>query len=148
MHQAIATIPAHKSAVSDLKFFQAPPDSPSSSSESYPQTAVPRAFSNFPIFNGGVKKEEDADDVSHDAPMAVENGAGGEDKPDFPISGSFLVSSGFDGFIKVWSADDWQLVRQMSNDSQGKVMAVDVSSGTSLPLLFPIISVVVLRWLG
>ncbi|GAA5857440.1 hypothetical protein JCM8547_009274 [Rhodosporidiobolus lusitaniae] len=130
MHQAIATIPAHKSAVSDLKFFQAPA---SSSAEAYPLTATPRAFQQFPVFNGsggeGVKKEENPDDVSMDKDeKPLENGAGGDDKPDFPASGSFLVSSGYDGFVKVWSADDWQLVRALSNDQQGKVMAVDVSS--------------------
>lgn len=87
----------------------------------------------MPAFNGGVKKEED-DDASGDKMVTEQNGGGGDEKPDFPVSGSFLVSSGFDGFIKVWSADDWQLVRQMSNDSQGKIMAVDVSSGA---LSFP-----------
>ncbi|GAA5835683.1 hypothetical protein JCM11251_002997 [Rhodosporidiobolus azoricus] len=128
MHQAIATIPGHKSAVSDLKFFNAPPRG---SSEEYPLTEVPRAFAGLPVFTGKgenpdqsgdkeVKKEEG--DVKMEGIEAV-----GE-KPDFPVSGSFLVSSGFDGFVKVWSADDWQLVRALSNDQQGKVMAVDVSS--------------------
>jgi len=29
--------------------------------------------------------------------------------------------------VKIWSADDWQLVKTLSGDS-GKVMSVDVSS--------------------
>ncbi|BGP16041.1 hypothetical protein JCM10213_006823 [Rhodosporidiobolus nylandii] len=126
MHQAIATIPGHKSAVSDLKFFQAP--ALPASQDAYPQTAVPRAFAGMPVFDpsAAIKKEEDEADVSGDK-MPVENGADSE-KPDFPVSGSFLVTSGFDGYVKVWSADDWQQVRALSNDSQGKVMAVDVSS--------------------
>lgn len=66
-------------------------------------------------------------DKSHDADasMAVE----GEEKPDYPISGSFLVSGGYDGMVKVWSADDWQQVKRMTSDQSGKIMSVDVSSG-------------------
>ncbi|GAA5980384.1 hypothetical protein JCM21900_002629, partial [Sporobolomyces salmonicolor] len=113
-HQAIATIPAHKSAVSDLKFFQAPP------SASYPTTAVPRAFSGLPIFQGETTDPDASGDTAEEANR--------EDKPDFPVSGSFLVSSGYDGYVKIWSADDWQQVRALSNDQSGKVMSVDVSS--------------------
>ncbi|GAA5965141.1 hypothetical protein JCM8115_006677 [Rhodotorula mucilaginosa] len=128
MHQAIATIPAHKSAVSDLKFFQAPPKA-----NAYPDCELPRAFAPLPIFAG---EEEQSADVTGDktaaAPNAgtgTSNGSNGTmEKPDFPVSGSFLVSSGFDGYVKVWSADDWQLVRALSNDKSGKVMSVDVSS--------------------
>lgn len=129
MHQAIATIPAHKSAVSDLKFFQAPPKA-----NAYPDCELPRAFAPLPIFAG---EEEQSADVSGDkatpsnAGTGTSNGSNGTmEKPDFPLSGSFLVSSGFDGYVKVWSADDWQLVRALSNDKSGKVMSVDVSSGT------------------
>ncbi|POY71785.1 hypothetical protein BMF94_5146 [Rhodotorula taiwanensis] len=114
MHQAIATIPAHKSAVSDLKFFQAPPKA-----QSYPDCDLPRAFQPLSIFEGAGENGTSAE--------AASNGAADE-KPDFPLSGSFLVSSGFDGFVKVWSADDWQQVRALSNDQSGKVMSVDVSS--------------------
>ncbi|CEQ40267.1 SPOSA6832_01870, partial [Sporobolomyces salmonicolor] len=113
-HQAIATIPAHKSAVSDLKFFQASP------SASYPTTAVPRAFSGLPIFQGETTDPDASGDTAEEANR--------EDKPDFPVSGSFLVSSGYDGYVKIWSADDWQQVRALSNDQSGKVMSVDVSS--------------------
>ncbi|CCO29046.1 U4/U6 small nuclear ribonucleoprotein PRP4 [Rhizoctonia solani AG-1 IB] len=43
-----------------------------------------------------------------------------------PVPGLFLVSSGYDGMVKVWSADDWQLVKSMSADA-GKVMSADIS---------------------
>ncbi|GAA5943438.1 U4/U6-U5 snRNP complex subunit PRP4 [Sporobolomyces koalae] len=125
-HKAIATIPGHKSAISDLKFFQAEklPDL------SYPDTKVPRAFEDLEIFkdvsNDHVKKEEE--DVEMSLNGATPHANGRNDKPDFPVSGSFLVSSGYDGYVKVWSADDWQQVRSLSNDSSGKVMSCDVSS--------------------
>ncbi|GAA5910966.1 hypothetical protein JCM6882_006732 [Rhodosporidiobolus microsporus] len=129
MHQAIATIPGHKSAVSDLKFFNAPPRADSSE---YPLTDVPRAFAGLPALNESAKGSEEAKvDESGDKEVKKEEDVKMEvegEKADFPVSGSFLVSSGFDGFVKVWSADDWQQVRALSNDQQGKVMAVDVSS--------------------
>lgn len=121
MHQAIATIPAHKSAVSDLKFFQAPPKA-----GAYPDCELPRAFKPLPIF------ADTAAENGSTSGSAAPNGA--EEKPDFPVSGSFLVSSGFDGYVKVWSADDWQQVRALSNDQSGKVMSVDVSNGESLAI--------------
>lgn len=128
MHQAIATIPAHKSAVSDLKFFQAPPKA-----NAYPDCELPRAFAPLPIFAGEEERSADDKAPAPNAGTGTSNGSNGTmEKPDFPVSGSFLVSSGFDGYVKVWSADDWQLVRALSNDKSGKVMSVDVSSGTLL----------------
>jgi U4/U6 small nuclear ribonucleoprotein PRP4 len=44
------------------------------------------------------------------------------------ISGLYLVSSGYDGFVNIWSADDWNLLKSLAGHD-GKVMAVDVSSG-------------------
>jgi len=42
--------------------------------------------------------------------------------------GLYLVSSGYDGTVKIWSADEWQLAKTLSTDA-GKVMTVDVSPG-------------------
>lgn len=46
-------------------------------------------------------------------------------------SGLFFASSGYDGLVKLWSADDWQLLRTLSTDA-GKVMSVDISSDGKL----------------
>lgn len=102
--KSIYTIPAHKSAVSDLKFFTTSGNQ-----------GVPRAFANVPSFSDKARN-----------PVEVEG-----EKVDYPLDGSFLVSSGYDGAVKVWSADDWQHVKTLSNDAAGKVMSVDVSSGES-----------------
>lgn len=40
-------------------------------------------------------------------------------------SGLYLVTSGYDSTVKIWSSDDWQLVKAVTTDS-GKVMGVDV----------------------
>jgi len=64
---------------------------------------------------------EASPDKSHDhnAPLS-------EEEWDYR-SGLFFASSGYDGFVKLWSADDWQLLKTMSTDA-GKVMSVDVTS--------------------
>lgn len=46
-------------------------------------------------------------------------------------SGLYLASAGYDGFVKLWSADDWQLLRTLPTDG-GKVMSVDLSSDAKL----------------
>jgi U4/U6 small nuclear ribonucleoprotein PRP4 len=46
-------------------------------------------------------------------------------------SGLYLVSGGYDGLVKIWSADDWQLLRTLTTDAS-KVMSVDFSSDTKL----------------
>ena len=42
-------------------------------------------------------------------------------------SGLFFASAGYDGLVKLWSADDWQLLRTLSTDA-GKVMSCDITS--------------------
>jgi len=98
--RALHTIPAHLSTVSDVKFFR-------------------RA----------VASTRPSEDVSMGSPSGKQNGA----EPVYPAeddqltSGLYLASSGYDGQVKIWSADDWQLVRSLSTDA-GKVMSVDISS--------------------
>lgn len=101
------TIPAHKSLVSDLKFFRAANERP-----------------DFVAPPPAVKKEEDTSaemDVSLDATPAP--------LPSSSVnrSGLYLVSSGYDSTVKIWSSDDWQLVKSINTDS-GKVMGVDIDS--------------------
>ncbi|CAG8711477.1 13325_t:CDS:1, partial [Dentiscutata heterogama] len=43
------------------------------------------------------------------------------------ISGLYLASCGYDGFVNIWSADDWSLLKILAGHD-GKVMAVDISS--------------------
>lgn len=109
--KSIYTIPAHKSSVSDVKFFHT-----SSSPLPTGSTPVPRGFAKLPAL---------ADDVRD--PLEKDG-----EKVDMPLTGSFLVSSGYDGLIKVWSADDWQLIKSMTSDAAGKVMSADISPGEFL----------------
>ncbi|EIW79361.1 WD40 repeat-like protein [Coniophora puteana RWD-64-598 SS2] len=46
-------------------------------------------------------------------------------------SGLYFASAGYDGLVKLWSADDWQLLRTLATDA-GKVMSVDLTSDAQL----------------
>lgn len=91
---------------------------------------LPRGFEKLDVFAAEVKSEVDK---SHDGSEPE----GEEEKADYPLTGSFLVSGGYDGVVKVWSADDWQQVKSMTSDAAGKVMSVDVSAGESARALCP-----------
>ncbi|KDN48451.1 RNA processing-related protein [Tilletiaria anomala UBC 951] len=126
--KTIYTIPAHKSSVSDVRFFRAAEER--------------RQLLGFGLFNGAAPREsknggEGAMDV--DLSSAPLNGtSSANEEPQLTLSGLYLATAGYDGFLKVWSADDWQLMRSLSGDA-GKVMSVDISSGEEryfgLPLL-------------
>jgi len=48
-------------------------------------------------------------------------------------SGMYLVSSSFDGTVKIWSEGDWKLLKTLEGH-EGKIMSVDISPG--LPYIF------------
>ncbi|KAI9619276.1 hypothetical protein H4Q26_011959 [Puccinia striiformis f. sp. tritici PST-130] len=58
--------------------------------------------------------------------VKLEEGASNENEVEVPLSGLYLASSGYDGYVKLWSADDWQLIKAMSSEAGGRVMSVDV----------------------
>jgi U4/U6 small nuclear ribonucleoprotein PRP4 len=60
-------------------------------------------------------------DCPHNTPTLDEQG-----KPQPQQRGSWLVSTGFDGVVKVWSADDFILQKKLEGH-QGKGMSCDVS---------------------
>ncbi len=45
--------------------------------------------------------------------------------------GLYLASAGYDGLVKLWSADDWQLLTTLQTDGS-KVMSVDLSADSRL----------------
>jgi U4/U6 small nuclear ribonucleoprotein PRP4 len=112
--KAIYTIPAHLSNVSDIRFFYANDLFFKSSS---------------PASDVAMNGTDVNDDLSHDTPDSAD--AGNQMEEWRYRSGLFFASSGYDGFVKLWSADDWQLLRTLSTDA-GKVMSVDISSDGNL----------------
>lgn len=105
--KAVYTIPAHLSNVSDIRFFRG--------------DALPSKPTSGDVQMNGADEDEDQ---MHDIPEA--------DLEEWKYrSGLYLASSGYDGLVKLWSADDWQLLRSLSTDA-GKVMSVDLSADAKL----------------
>lgn len=119
--KALYTIPAHLSNVSDVRFFRADDISftPfSNSSTSTPDTP-------------DVDMSGDIDGKETPAPETkIVNGITTEEEWKYR-SGLYLASAGYDGLVKLWSADDWQLLRTLPTDG-GKVMSCDLSSDGKL----------------
>ncbi|KAF8673466.1 pre-mRNA processing factor 4 (PRP4) like [Rhizoctonia solani] len=121
--RALYTIGAHTSIVSDVSFYR-----PLATGDIFTDIARSSSSTDVKIEDGedGSKMEEDkpaiTDEIMDDRIPSKPVG-----NLHLPIPGLFLVSSGYDGMVKVWSADDWQLVKAMSADA-GKVMSADISS--------------------
>jgi U4/U6 small nuclear ribonucleoprotein PRP4 len=104
------TIPAHTSNVSDVRFFHA--NDLHFRSSSKPSSA-------------DVDMKDDS--TPDERPAPSENETKWTEEEWKYRSGLYFASSGYDGLVKIWSADDWQLLRTLSTDA-GKVMSVDISS--------------------
>lgn len=104
--KAMYTIPAHLSNVSDVRFFYADELPPV-------QAAAPDV-----VMNGTEESDPDVKPIDSEIDKAVEEWK--------YRSGLYLASGGYDGLVKLWSADDWQLLRTLPTDG-GKVMSVDLS---------------------
>ncbi|KAK7061013.1 hypothetical protein VNI00_000748 [Paramarasmius palmivorus] len=102
--KSLYTIPAHLSNVADIKFFR------------------PNDNLSKPEANGDVEMANP--DISTDTKSA--SSFTPEEERRYR-SGLFFASAGYDGLVKIWSADDWQLLRTLTTDA-GKVMSVDIAS--------------------
>ena len=100
--KASYTIPAHRSNVSDVRFFRR--------AEGWKPPVMDEVMD---------EAEEDPDTRAND--VDLENG-----QEDLYKGGLYMASAGYDGLVKLWSADDWQLLRTLTTDA-GKVMSVDLS---------------------
>lgn len=112
-------MPAHKSSVSDVRFFRASNENP----------FVALGAETLGDENGAANGKSEGMDVDGEEEADGEKEEK-EPKPapetPLPRSGLFLVTGGFDGHVRVWSADEWALVRDLATDA-GKVMSADVS---------------------
>ena len=115
--RALYTIPAHRSNVADVRFFR------STELPKYTQNDV--EMTDTVSQNGTPAPDDEGDpDASTDKAKEVEQEA-------MYRSGLYFASAGYDGLVKLWSADDWQLLRTLSTDA-GKVMSVDLSTDGKL----------------
>ncbi|SAM85684.1 related to PRP4-U4/U6 small nuclear ribonucleoprotein [Ustilago bromivora] len=65
--------------------------------------------------------------LSHRKQPFAESNAEEQQEHAISSNGLYLATSGYDGMVRVWSADDWQLLTTLSGDT-GRVMSVDISS--------------------
>ncbi|KAG6813884.1 hypothetical protein H0H92_006291 [Tricholoma furcatifolium] len=108
--KSLYTIPAHLSNVSDIRFFHA--------NDLFFKPA-PQSTSN----DVDMDADKSSDPPQQDTTALLEEWR--------YRSGLFFASAGYDGLVKLWSADDWQLLRTLSTDA-GKVMSVDISHDGNL----------------
>jgi U4/U6 small nuclear ribonucleoprotein PRP4 len=127
--KALYTIPAHLSNVSDVRFFR--------SDGSIPAHIVQRQASGPTQTNGIVEESEESnadegkDDSAPPPPMTVEQKQEALAQEWRYRPGLYFASAGYDGFVKIWSADDWQLLTTLQTDGS-KVMSVDLSTDSKL----------------
>ena len=127
--KALYTIPAHLSNVSDVRFFR--------SDGSIPAHIIQRQASSPTHLNGIVEESEESngdegkDDAAPPQPMTVEQKQEALAQEWRYRPGLYFASAGYDGFVKIWSADDWQLLTTLQTDGS-KVMSVDLSTDSKL----------------
>ncbi len=114
--KALYTIPAHLSNVADVRFF-------------YAQDTPVLTALHPPTDTNDVDM-----DATQDKPSADSKGETNTATPEEQWkyrSGLYLASAGYDRLVKLWSADDWQLLRTLPTDG-GQVMSVDLSKDAKL----------------
>ena len=127
--KALYTIPAHLSNVSDVRFFR--------SDGSIPAHIVQRQASSPTHINGTIEESEESngdegkDDSAPPPPMTAEQKQEALAQEWRYRPGLYFASAGYDGVVKIWSADDWQLLTTLQTDGS-KVMSVDLSTDSKL----------------
>ncbi|KAA1475472.1 U4/U6 snRNP-specific spliceosomal protein [Dentipellis sp. KUC8613] len=135
--KALYTIPAHLSNVADVRFFRSDGALPAHLAAASTSTAT-TAPTGTPT-----PQPDDAMDGSAPSTPAPEAAKADADATEAQTQtpaqeherleqewhyrpGLYLASAGYDGVVKVWSADDWQLLTTLQTDGS-KAMSVDLS---------------------
>ncbi|KAH9823311.1 serine/threonine-protein kinase PRP4 [Melampsora americana] len=129
--KAVYTIPAHLSSVSDVRFFKITPNTkfkfPFTLDLDSKEKEAKRSAANYLTGQTLKQEEEEKEEIDRKVLEGEGEGEGKGEEVEVPLSGMYLASCGYDGFVKVWSADDWQLVKALSSEAGGKVMSVDIA---------------------
>nr|XP_018265798.1 U4/U6 small nuclear ribonucleoprotein PRP4 [Kwoniella dejecticola CBS 10117]OBR87956.1 U4/U6 small nuclear ribonucleoprotein PRP4 [Kwoniella dejecticola CBS 10117] len=136
-------IPAHKSSVSDVRFFKSSSeissigingDLPLSGTVKggVTDSTLMEVDQDKSDDNDNVVQEEEEDvkpNINGNANGSTSTSTGTRTEPIEGLnrSGLFLITSGFDCNVRIWSSDEWSLIKNLPTDS-GKVMSVDISS--------------------
>ena len=127
--KALYTIPAHLSNVSDVRFFRSDGTIPAHIVQR--QASDPTHVNSIVEEPGESNDDESKDDSAPPPPMTEEQKQEALAQEWRYRPGLYLASAGYDGFVKLWSADDWQLLMTLQTDGS-KVMSVDLSTDSKL----------------
>ncbi|KAF8475189.1 U4/U6 snRNP-specific spliceosomal protein [Russula ochroleuca] len=127
--KALYTIPAHLSNVSDVRFFRSDGNIPAHIMQR--QASDPTHVNSIVEEPGESNDDEVKDDSAPPPPMTEEQKQEALAQEWRYRPGLYLASAGYDGFVKIWSADDWQLLTTLQTDGS-KVMSVDLSTDSKL----------------
>lgn len=131
--KALYTIPAHVNNVSDVRFFRS-------------DGTIPSWVSALPAsepMNGVIPTADPTSTSTHEPPSKEGTATPAPTSASVPYTaenlaqewryrpGLYMASAGYDGVVKLWSADDWQLLTTLQTDGS-KVMSVDLSSDAKL----------------
>lgn len=122
------TIPAHLSNVSDVRFFRSDGTIPAH---------IARQQPNGPADADGMDEDSEQPNGDEGQEDSVPQPMTAEQKEEALAQewryrpGLYLASAGYDGLVKLWSADDWQLLTTLQTDGS-KVMSVDLSTDSRL----------------
>lgn len=94
------TIPAHTKLISDLKFFK----------------------------QGNNKMNSIANDSDSDNDIDIDINININERDMNSSSSTFLISSSYDGCIKIWAADSWIKVKTLRGHIDNKIMSCDINS--------------------
>jgi U4/U6 small nuclear ribonucleoprotein PRP4 len=127
--KALYTIPAHLSNVSDVRFFRSDGTIPAHILQR--QASDPTHVNSIAEEPGDPNDDEGKDDSAPPPPMTAEQKQEAFAQEWRYRPGLYLASAGYDGLVKLWSADDWQLLTTLQTDGS-KVMSVDLSMDSKL----------------
>ena len=126
--KALYTIPAHLSNVSDVRFFRSDGTIPAHILQ---RQADDPTHVNSVVEEPGEANDDEGKDGAPPPPMTAEQKQEALAQEWRYRPGLYLASAGYDGLVKLWSADDWQLLATLQTDGS-KAMSVDLSTDSKL----------------
>lgn len=135
--KALYTIPAHLNNVSDVRFFRSDGAIPSWLSSAQPKSEPMNGVVPTTTTSATATSTPEPTKEGSATPAPTPSGTTTSSTADTLAQewryrpGLYMASAGYDGVVKLWSADDWQLLATLQTDGS-KVMSVDLSSDAKL----------------
>ncbi|KAI6820064.1 pre-mRNA-processing factor 4 [Hortaea werneckii] len=122
-----ASLGAHRGGVSDIRWFKGGGDGPLSGKMPEMVKKEDRGSEDVEMGGNGAEDGNDAEETS-EGPTDPSSRSSEEDLvPQPKKAGTFLVTTGFDKAVNIFSADDWTLCKSLTGHD-GTVLAADVAA--------------------